>query len=102
MIARHWRAIAKPEESENYISHLREETFPGLRNIEGFIRAFILKRTIARGTDFLVITVWQSIEAIRQFAGESVEAAVVPEKVRSMMIEYDEKVAHFEVAEDFS
>jgi heme-degrading monooxygenase HmoA len=102
MISRHWRGVAKPEEADHYIHHLRNNTFPKLAKINGFIRASILRRSTAEGTEFLVVTTWQSIEAIRQFAGESVHNAVVPPEVRAMMVEYDREVAHYEIVEDYS
>jgi heme-degrading monooxygenase HmoA len=100
MISRHWKGIAKPGEAENYIEHLRSDTFPKLSKISGFIRASILKRTVEQGTEFLIITVWESIESIERFAGATADVAVVPESVRAMMIEYDRTVSHYEVVED--
>jgi heme-degrading monooxygenase HmoA len=96
MISRHWRGLARPERTEEYERHLRDETFPALKRIPGFVGASILKRTLGKGVEFLVITRWTSLDAIRGFAGEDVEAAVVPPKVQSMMIEYDRRVAHYE------
>ena len=101
-ISRHWRGIAKPEEADNYIHHLRNDTFPKLAAIEGFIKASILRRSIAEGTEFLIITTWQSVEAIRKFAGESASTAVVPRSVQLMMVEYDREVAHYEIVEEYS
>jgi heme-degrading monooxygenase HmoA len=101
-ISRHWRGIAKPEEAEKYIHHLRNGTFPELAGIEGFIKASILRRPIGEGTEFLIVTTWQSIEAIRKFAGESASTAVVPPSVQAMMVEYDKEVAHYEIIEEYS
>ena len=101
-ISRHWRGIAKPEEAENYIHHLRNETFPELARIEGFIKASILNRPIREGMEFLIVTTWQSMEAIRKFAGESASTAVVPPSVQAMMFEYDKEVAHYEILEEYS
>jgi len=98
MISRHWRALAKPGEAERYIRHLTEETFPKLSGIPGFIRASILRRELPRGTEFLIVTEWQSLDAIKAFAGDDPEAAVVPAVVQAMMIEYDPRVRHYEVA----
>jgi heme-degrading monooxygenase HmoA len=100
MISRHWKGIAKPGEADNYIEHLRTDTFPKLSEIDGFITASILKRTVGQGTEFLIITVWESIEAIERFAGAAADVAVVPEVVQAMMIEYDRIVSHYEVVED--
>ncbi|MGZ3514162.1 MAG: antibiotic biosynthesis monooxygenase family protein [Thermodesulfobacteriota bacterium] len=101
-ISRHWKGVAKPEEADHYIHHLQNETFPELARIEGFIEASILKRPIGEGTEFLIVTTWQSIEAIRNFAGESATTAVVPPPVQLMMVEYDREVAHYEIVEEYS
>ncbi len=102
MISRHWRGVAKPEEADNYIHHLRNDTFPKLARIDGFVSASILRRSTAKGAEFLIVTTWQSIEAIRQFAGDSVDTAVVPHAVQAMMVEYDREVAHYEIVEEYS
>jgi heme-degrading monooxygenase HmoA len=99
MIARHWRALAKREHAAGYIHHLQAETFPAIRAIDGFVDASIHHRDVARGVEFLVITYWSSMDAIRKFAGTDPEVAVVPDKVSAMMIELDARVRHYEVAE---
>ncbi|WP_280151038.1 antibiotic biosynthesis monooxygenase [Piscinibacter sp. XHJ-5] len=99
IIARHWRGIAKPDAASAYIDHLRAETFPALRELPGFIDAAILRRDVPQGVEFLVVTHWISIDAIRAFAGDPVDIAVVPTKVEHMMVEYDRMVRHYEVAE---
>jgi len=101
-ISRHWRGIAKPGEADHYIRHLRNETFPKLAGIEGFIKASILRRPVGENTEFLIVTTWRSIEAVRRFAGESASTAVVPPSVQAMMVEYDREVAHYEIVEEYS
>lgn len=101
MIARHWKGIAKPGEHHHYVAHLKNETFPNLAQIDGFISASILKRTVSRGTEFLVVTVWESMDAITRFAGEQTDVAVVPDVAQAMMIDYDRTVRHYEVVETF-
>ena len=66
--------------------------------MEGFIDASILKRDLAAGTEFLVITKWQSINAIKQFAGENYDTAVVPQVAQEMMVTYDKLAKHYEVS----
>lgn len=99
MISRQWRGLAKTAEAAAYESHLRTETFPALRSISGFVDAAILKRDLPTGIEFLIVTRWESMAAIERFAGADVEAAVVPENVRAMMLEYDQRVRHYEVVE---
>lgn len=97
MIERHWKGIARPAESENYIRHLTGKTFPHLEDLNGFIKAAILRRPVEIGVEFLVVTTWDSIESIKQFAGEQVDVANVPPEARAMMVQFDELVRHYEV-----
>ena len=100
VISRHWKGIARLEEADNYIDHLQNETFPSLSKLDGFIGASILRRTTEKGAEFLIVTKWRSMEAIRQFAGGTAHVAVVPAVVQEMMIEYDREVTHYEVIEN--
>ena len=62
MISRHWTAICKRDRADAYVHHLKSETFPLLTTIAGFVRASILKRDVERGTEFEIITVWESLK----------------------------------------
>lgn len=97
MVARHWRGVAVAARSDEYLAHLRIETFPKLHSIPGFQRAQVLTRHLSFGVEFLVITEWESEDAIRAFAGEDVEAAVVPPLVQSLMIFFDRHAQHYDV-----
>ena len=97
MISRHWRGVARPLHANEYVQHLRSETFQGLSKIPGFISASILRRKVERGVEFLIVTNWESLGAIEQFAGRDSEVAVVPEKVQRMMLDYDGLARHYEV-----
>ena len=99
MISRQWRGLAKSNQAQNYVKHLRTETFPALRKIPGFVDASILSRPVGGGVEFLVVTRWESLDSVTKFAGVDPEAAVVPAEVAAMMIDYDQRVTHFEVIE---
>jgi hypothetical protein len=100
MISRHWRGVAKSDQADNYVDHLRKNTFSKLATIVGFFDITILRRPTTRGVEFLIVTTWQSEDAIREFAGESMLVAVVPPPVQDMMIEYDRQVVHYEIVDD--
>ena len=100
MIARVWRGSTLPVNAERYVAHLREKTFPGLRAIRGHRGAYVLRRPAAGSVDFTVVTLWDSLDAIRQFAGGDPEAAVVPDEARMLLASYDERALHWEVALD--
>jgi heme-degrading monooxygenase HmoA len=97
VIARLWRGVARPGQAGAYEEHLRRHTFLALKEIPGFVDAAILRRPVEGGIEFLILTRWVSMEAIKRFAGSDAEAAVVPAEVQAMMIEYDRRVNHFEV-----
>jgi heme-degrading monooxygenase HmoA len=97
LILRQWRGLARSERAQDYIRHLRTETFPALEEIPGFVDASILSRTLATGVEFQIVTRWDSIDAIVKFAGADPEVSVVPAQVVEMMIEYDPRAQHFEV-----
>jgi len=100
MVERHWKGIANREKAGRYIQHLKEETLPGLKTISGFKGLSILSRETKEGTAFLIITRWEKLASIRQFAGENYEEAVVPDAVKAMMIRYDRQAEHYIVQWD--
>jgi heme-degrading monooxygenase HmoA len=97
MISRHWTGICRRDRADAYIRHLRSETFPVLTTIAGFVRASILKRDVERGTEFQIVTVWESLDAIKSFAGEDAQAAVVPLVAQAMMVEFESRALHYDV-----
>ena len=97
MISRQWHGLARPERAQDYINHLRTETFPALRKIPGFVDASILSRKLPAGVEFQIVTRWESLDAIVKFAGADSEVSVVPQPVVEMMITYDPRAKHFDV-----
>jgi heme-degrading monooxygenase HmoA len=101
VISRHWKGIVKPGQAEAYIDHLKSATFPKLASIPGFLSASILRREVEAGTEFQIVTVWDSLDAIRSFAGPKADVAVVPAGVQALMSAYDPHVVHYEVTEAY-
>jgi heme-degrading monooxygenase HmoA len=97
MIERHWKGITRPDAAAAYITHLQTKTFPHLAELQGFLKATILRRPVEAGTEFLIITAWDSLDSIKQFAGENVETANVPPEARRLMVEFDATAKHYEV-----
>ena len=97
MISRHWKGIAKREFTDRYVGHLKNKTLPQLASIPGFVHATVLRRKLATGTEFQVVTLWASLTSIESFTGVDVDAAVVLSEVQAMMVDYDRSVAHYEV-----
>ena len=98
MIARVWRGVAHTSvNADAYLRHLSTNVLPSLTVIPGHRGARVLRREEDGRTEFLVMTYWDSIDAIRAFAGERYEHAVVEPEARAVLAEYDELVRHYEV-----
>ena len=98
MVSRHWAGVFKGEYTEEYIQHLQRDLFPKLSSMKGFKGASILRKEMEQAVEFLIITNWESMEAIKEFAGDTPHLAVVPEEVQRMTIRFDKEVRHYEVA----
>ncbi len=97
MIARVWRGTALPERADQYVEHLQRSVLPELYQIEGFKGAYLLRRNLDEGVEFTVQTLWESMDAIRKFAGENAETAVVAPAARPLFREFDSTATHYEI-----
>ncbi|MFQ5986977.1 MAG: antibiotic biosynthesis monooxygenase [Thermoplasmata archaeon] len=97
MIGRLRRGWTAADKAEAYEELLRTEVLPGIHRIDGYRGAYALRREVEDGSEFVTLTLWDSMNAIRQFAGEDYETAVVPEKAQALLTRYDRTSAHYEV-----
>jgi heme-degrading monooxygenase HmoA len=100
MIARIWKARAAPDRAEEYAAYLRSTVMPELAAIHGYRGVTLLSREQDREVEVTVITWWDSIAAVRAFAGEAVETAVVHDSAARMLVDFDREVAHHRVVID--
>ena len=98
MIARFWSAHTTPAQAPAYANHLRNQVLPTVRALGGYAGAVLLEREVSEGVEIVVITLWQSLDSIRGFAGADLEQAVVAEEAESLLTEFDRRVRHYEVA----
>jgi heme-degrading monooxygenase HmoA len=98
MIVRQWRGVSTTGTASAYLDHLRTETLPQLRAIDGHRGAYVLRRETDDAVEFVVLTLWSSLESVRAFAGDDYEAAVVPPKARGLLISFDDRALHYDVA----
>jgi heme-degrading monooxygenase HmoA len=100
MIARLWRgAAADRRNADAYVRHLRTNVVPELAAIPGYREVRLMRREEGGRTEFLVMTLWESMDAIRRFAGDDPERAVVEPEARAVLSDYDDFVRHYEVQE---
>jgi heme-degrading monooxygenase HmoA len=103
MIARLWSARTTAQLATAYTNYFSEHVLPELRVIRGFVSAQVLLEGAESAVrqpsvEVLVITTWESLEAIAAFAGADREAAVVHPAAAVLLTDYDRRVRHFEAA----
>ena len=100
MIGRLWHGWTTAENADAYEQLLRAEILPGIHRIPGYRGARLLRREVAEGVEFVTLTFFDSMEAVKAFAGEDYEMAVVPPEARKLLSRFDERSEHFEVMLD--
>ena len=101
MICRIWHGWTTPENADPYEQLLRSEIFAGIasRRIPGFLGIDLVRRPLETSVEFVTIMWFESIDAVRAFAGPDYEAAVVPPPARRLLERFDERSAHYDVRE---
>lgn len=99
MICRIWHGYTTQENADVYEALLKEEIFVGIkdRQIHGYRGIQLLRRNLGDQVEFITIMWFESLDAVRVFAGEDYEAAVVPQKARMVLSSFDERSQHYEV-----
>jgi len=96
MIVRIWHGYTKPENADAYADLLRTKILPGIHRVRGYKGAYLLRRRRAVEVEFLTLTVWESMDAVAEFAGAESSHAVVPEEARRLLVRFDERSEHYE------
>src|SRR3990172_8087624 len=104
MISRIWRGWTSRENADAYEELLRSEIFVVIaqRSIPGYRGIHLLRRDVDDGVEFVTIMWFDSLDAVRAFAGEDYEVAVVPPQARQLLSRFDERSQHYEVREQLN
>lgn len=97
MISRLWHGWTKRENADAYETLLRNEVLPGIHRVPGFKGAQLLRREAQKDeVEFVTITLFDSLDAVKEFAGEDYDVAVVPPEARKLLAHFDARSAHYE------
>ena len=98
MISRIWHGWTSRKNAAAYEELLNSEILLGIANrgIAGYRGAHLLRRDVPEEVEFVTIVWFDSMEAVREFAGEDYEAAVVPEEARRLLTRFDVRSQHYE------
>ena len=100
MIARIWRGVVERENGDVYADYIRDTGFRAYGKTPGNLGSWLLRRDEGELTEFVTYSLWDSLDAIRAFAGDDIETAVYYPDDDRYLVERDEKVSHFEVADE--
>ncbi|MFW9850318.1 MAG: antibiotic biosynthesis monooxygenase [Candidatus Thorarchaeota archaeon] len=101
MISRIWHGWTTRENADAYEGLLRKEIFRNIanRSIKGYSGIHLLRRDIDDGVEFVTIMWFDSLDAVREFAGEEYETAVVPPEARKLLSRFEKTSSHYQVIE---
>src|SRR4051812_38628454 len=99
MVARTWWGATRIDDADDYVDYLRRTGLCEYARIPGHRRTLTLRRIGEERAEFLIVSVWDSMDAVRQFAGDDPERAVFYPDDDRFLVARDEHVTHFEVVD---
>jgi heme-degrading monooxygenase HmoA len=100
MIARTWRGVTQAKDADTYLEYLNRTGLAEYRKIDGNRGVLALRRIADDRAEFLILSLWESKDAIRQFAGDDIEKAVYYPEDEKFLVEQQDRVNHYEVVFD--
>jgi len=97
MIARVWRGVSPSEKADEYLEYMQTTGVKDIRATEGNRGVYVLRRTIDAHVEFVFISLWDSIDSVRKFAGQEVNKARYYPRDKEFLIQLEPKVIHYEV-----
>jgi len=100
MIARHWRGWTRLSDAEAYEELLRDKVLPGLRGIPGYRGGYILRSDGPAEVEFVVLNFFDSLDAVKAFAGEDYGTPVFEPEARALLSRIETAANHYDVRAD--
>jgi len=97
MIARHWRGWTTPENADAYEALLRDTVLPSLNQIAGYHGGYVLRREIPGEVEFIVLNFFESLDAVKKFAGPQYDVAVFEPEAKRLLKRVEPLADHFDV-----
>ena len=96
MISRLWHGWTSRENADAYEDLLRREILPGIHRVKRYRGAFLLRKDAGDEIEFVTLTMFDSMDAVRAFAGDNYAVAVVPAEARKLLSRFDARSEHYE------
>ena len=97
MIARHWRGWTRLENADAYERLLKAIVLPGLKNVDGYQGGYILRDDGPQEAEFVVVNLFDSIDAVKRFAGPDYGTPVFEPEAKKLLCRFEPVARHYEV-----
>ena len=97
MIARHWRGWTEIRNADQYEFLLKNKVLPGLRSVEGYRGGYLLRRDGQQEAEFVVVNLFDSLEAVKRFAGPDYTVPVFEPEARTLLSRVEPIALHYDV-----
>jgi heme-degrading monooxygenase HmoA len=96
MIARLWHGYTNRKNAPIYEKQLLSDILPGIRKVQGYRGPYVLQRKNGAEVEFITLTLWESLDAVRQFAGSDYTKAVIARQAAPLLTRHDAESVHYE------
>jgi heme-degrading monooxygenase HmoA len=101
VIGRIWHGYTTEENADAYQRLLEDEVLPGIEDrAQGFDGVIVLRRHTGSSVEFITLTLWESLDAVKTLVGDDIERAYVPDDARKILDHFDERSVHYDVVMD--
>jgi heme-degrading monooxygenase HmoA len=97
MIGRIWHGWAAREDADAYQAMLNSDVLPGIHRIPGYRGAYVMRREVGDEVEFITMTIFENMKAVKQFAGEDYTKAVIQGPAQKLLKRSDDRSTHFEI-----
>jgi hypothetical protein len=97
MIARHWRGWTQVQNADAYESLLKDKVLPGFQSVQGYRGGYVLRSDGPREVEFVIVNLFDSIEAVKRFAGPDYTVPVFEPQAKSLLSRIEPTAMHHDV-----
>jgi heme-degrading monooxygenase HmoA len=99
MITRMWRGWTATDDADDYERFLLTDLFPQVSKLRGFVAARVLRRALGDEEEFVTLVTFESLDAVRAFAGQEYETPVIEPEAQRLLSRYEDRAAHYETVD---
>jgi heme-degrading monooxygenase HmoA len=97
MIVRIWEGVTPQDKQDGYLAHLEGQGLREIAGTEGNRAMYLGKRIVDGNAEWVLVTVWDSMDSIKKFTGPAPDKAVYQEADKDFLLELTPFVKHYDV-----